>query len=379
MSIQLDATNINISSTNLTWNGQPIGGSGGVENPMLADLDCGGRDLTNIGNTADTSADLINQIYDSTDRTFNIIAVSRGVDTTFKGSLIVNSGSIISNGCRISGANTDFFSRVNMNEVINHLKTTNLYGPTNVYGNLVVASADPFLENTSVEIVLGQSGQFSLQKINGIGIDNVLTITDLLKIDAWLNLNLNNHSLDNCRAINNLSPIGGKCSKITTTDLSGLRQTAEMFGNNFATDYVGNLNFPALTLKPGDTFSLKMSGAITSSNNDRLSILGASNFGVTGQAVLFELNPIVVDAGSGSYWELEAEITIRSVGTNGTFLTSGNFQQFPDLSQTSNAVAGSGFTTTEVIDTTINNLWSVRYTGNIQALSCVQAVLTKLY
>ena len=134
-------------------------------------------------------------------------------------------------------------------------------------------------------------------------------------------------------------------------------------------DYVGDLNFPMNTLKAGDTFSLKMSGTITSANNDRLSIVGFSNVGDTGQTLLFELNPLVLDSGSGAYWELEIEITIREIGVNGKWLTSGNFQQCPDLSQISNALAGSGFTKVEPVDTTIDNLLSIRYTGNVQALA----------
>jgi hypothetical protein len=49
--IQMDATDINFSFTNLTWNGSAIGGGGGVQNPMVADLNCANFNLLNVGAT----------------------------------------------------------------------------------------------------------------------------------------------------------------------------------------------------------------------------------------------------------------------------------------------------------------------------------------
>ena len=108
-------------------------------------------------------------------KTQNITSAVAGVDTTFRGSLLVGS-SIANDACRLSGAGSTFYSRVN------HTGLTHLYGNTDCHGTNLI-----------------DVGTAGMQTLNVTG-------------------------------INGLTPTGGKCSKISTTDLSGLQFSKDMMG-----------------------------------------------------------------------------------------------------------------------------------------------------
>ena len=151
-----------------------------------------------------------------------------------------------------------------------------------------------------------------------------------------------------------------------------------MIGSVLGTDYVGVLTIAANTFKVGDSFNLKLSGNITCSNGDEVSIDGYNNFGTATQSILFTAGPTTLDSLTAGYWELEMEFTVRGINGVGLVLSSGNFGQFPSPNS-GNTIDGVGFNTTSVIDTTVDNTISVRYTGNIALFNCSQAILTKIY
>jgi hypothetical protein len=139
--------------------------------------------------------------------------------------------------------------------------------------------------------------------------------------------------LKNVRRINDLTPTGGVFSKISSTDLAGIQFDTDMVGGVQGTDFMGRMSFPANTIRIGDTYSLKLSGRMTSANGDGLRIKGLFNFSMT-QTVLFDAD-VSLDLLVDGHWEVEVEFTFR----DGTMLASGNFAQCPiDTNKSFNGV-----------------------------------------
>ena len=151
-----------------------------------------------------------------------------------------------------------------------------------------------------------------------------------------------------------------------------------MIGEVKDTDYKGSISFAPNELKRGDTFSPKMSGIMTSSNGDRMTIRGFMNFGPNQQRI-FEINPIALDSLNNGYWELELEFVMRLDGTSGQVLSSGNFQMCQNIASNNNSIAGTGYNGVEPLNTFSSNIFSVNYTGNIDSFICFQSVLTKIH
>ena len=141
---------------------------------------------------------------------------------------------------------------------------------------------------------------------------------------------------------------------------------------------IGTLSVPENTFKIGDTFFLKMSGKISSRNNDNLTIrLHANGNDIATTGLMTMKNS------TKRNWELYAYFVIRQIGGLGiAFLaTAGNFSYVADASTSFETYNYN--TITNVFDTTvINTLDVVCEWGQADPLNSIlssQTILTKLF
>lgn len=118
---------------------------------------------------------------------------------------------------------------------------------------------------------------------------------------------------------------------------------------------VGTLSVPANSFQVGDSFHLKVSGLISSKNNDDITITIRSN-GV----ILATTGLINLPQTTNKVWELEVDFTIRAIGAAGVANINTN-GQFIYNKDSANAVEGVGFSSTNntTFDTTILNTLEV--------------------
>ncbi len=118
---------------------------------------------------------------------------------------------------------------------------------------------------------------------------------------------------------------------------------------------VGTLSVPANSFQVGDSFHLKVSGLISSRNNDDITITIRSN-GV----ILATTGLINLPQTTNKVWELEVDFTIRAIGAAGVANINTN-GQFIYNKDSANAVEGVGFSSTNntTFDTTILNTLEV--------------------
>jgi hypothetical protein len=123
-----------------------------------------------------------------------------------------------------------------------------------------------------------------------------------------------------------------------------------LLGNLLGTG-VGTLSVPANAFQVGDSFHLKVSGLMSSRNNDDLTITVRSN-GV----ILATTGFINLPQTTNKVWELEVDFTIRSIGGAGlaNINTNGQFIYNKDAAL---SVEGIGFNSINntTFDTTITN------------------------
>lgn len=127
-----------------------------------------------------------------------------------------------------------------------------------------------------------------------------------------------------------------------------------VLGNLLGTG-IGTLSVPPNGFQVGDSFHLKVSGLISSKNNDDITITLRSN-GV----ILASTGLINLPQTTNKVWELEVDFTIRNIGVAGVanINTNGQFIYNKDASL---AVEGIGFSSTNntTFDTTILNTLEV--------------------
>jgi hypothetical protein len=343
--IQLDATDINFSSTNLTWNGQPIGGGGGggVENPMVSVLDCASNNIVNMGQ-------------------FN---------TNMNSFVIATEGSL-------SDLQTDTSAlqakTIYQTATLNETKFTSSVRCT---GSLKIESDTPaFDDNVSTQMLLGSSGVFTIEKMNGLSIDSVLTITDLLKINMWIDLNMRNNDIYNVSKINGLTPYGGVV--MSTSDAQPISATTtqtSLFAGATLTPLDG-LTVPANTFTIS-SYHFNMAGNISTNNGDTLT-LSLYNGGL--------LASLVVDltGSSNEFFELEADFSIRSIGGIGSARISTNFDfTYSDNGATAWRGSRNCTVNTTTFDTTISNTLDVRAQWSsasaANSIQCRQLILTRVF
>ena len=114
---------------------------------------------------------------------------------------------------------------------------------------------------------------------------------------------------------------------------------------------IGTLTVPSNGFNPGDSFTAKLAGFISTKNNHTIEIRIKS-----GAVVLATTGTITLPVMTGKSWELEANFTIRQVGSAGVaeIVTTGFYLYNKDGN---NALEGGDFTTinSTTFDTTVSN------------------------
>lgn len=166
--------------------------------------------------------------------------------------------------------------------------------------------------------------------------------------------------------INNLRPTGGVLAAVTTTDLSGIQFDTSMVGPIEGVDYIGSPILPVFQI--GDSYRLTMAGNHTSQKGDAVAIRCYLGFGTPTVRMLFEIRQGLDRKTDDGLWDIDCTITVR----RSTIISTGLFRQ----TQIQDAFEGVGFSSS--VSTPIDSLFSIRYTGNIETVTCTQAVLTKI-
>lgn len=122
---------------------------------------------------------------------------------------------------------------------------------------------------------------------------------------------------------------------------------------------VGSLTIPANTFQVGDSFRAKLSGHITCSNTQELTIVAQDGNGNT----LFSTGFIDLKTSTDGNWNLEVDFTIRSLGVTGGLVSAGVWSYVPNAAGQS--IEGSDFSTVGTLDTTINNTLEIIASFNL--------------
>lgn len=157
--------------------------------------------------------------------------------------------------------------------------------------------------------------------------------------------------------INNLTPVGGMCSGIS----DGLVISGGSVTSLLPTNYVGTLNFLSNSLNIGDVFHIVCAGTILTSNNDDDITIKIYLNGIALSTITTSM-----EAGSNTFFELEVDLQLRSIGTDSRIATNMdltfNKSPFDDFKGTRKSQLSA-------IDTTIDNLLSIscQFTGPLSS------------
>lgn len=121
---------------------------------------------------------------------------------------------------------------------------------------------------------------------------------------------------------------------------------------------VGSVTVPENTFQVGDSYRLKMSGHITCTNTQELTILVRSN-GVT----LASTGLIDLKTATDSHWLIEIDFTIRSIGAGGSLVSAGTWQYIADSGGQN--LEGENFSDVSSIDTTVSNTLEILASWNL--------------
>jgi hypothetical protein len=142
---------------------------------------------------------------------------------------------------------------------------------------------------------------------------------------------------------------------------------------------VGSLSVPANAFQIGDSFSVQMSGIISSVNNDTIRFKLKS-----GSVILGDSGLITLPTTTNKHWDLGVLFTIRSVGAAGVaqIMTSGALTYSKD---SSNAFEGQDFSSLNntTFDTTVPNTLDITVQwGSNNAINNIYSqifILNKIY
>lgn len=140
--------------------------------------------------------------------------------------------------------------------------------------------------------------------------------------------------------------------------------------NKNTDEYVGTNLILANTLKAGDIISIKAKGVISTASSAPTTTLKVK-FGATD---LISNSGTLTGSWNAIYFELNAEITIQSIGATGKAIIGGN-TLFKDATIISAGVQRALIGSEVTIDTTINNLLDMTYTWS--AASADNTITTK--
>ena len=344
--VEIGGNEIDLIATTVLINGVPISGAGLVQNPMTSILDC---DSNNIINMGPFNVDLNNFVI-ATEGSLSDLQTDTGA---------LQAKTIYQTATSTPVNETEFDSSVRCK------------------GSLKIESDAPFADDfVSTQMLLGASGVFTIEKMNGLSIDSVLTITDLLKINMWLDLNMRNKEIYNVSAINGLTPIGGVV--MSTSDAQPISATTtqtSLFAGATLTP-LGGLTVPANTFTIS-SYHFNMAGNVSTNNGDVLT-LSLYNGGL--------LASLVVDltGSTNEFFELEADFSIRSIGGIGSARISTNFDfTYSDSGATAWRGSRNCTVNTTTFDTTVSNTLDVRAQWSsasaANSIQCRQIILTKTF
>ena len=436
--IQLDATDINFQSTNLTWNSAPIGGGAGSQ--LTENLDLNGFDITGVGGT--TLNGLESEVVLLTAKTQNIEATLN--NTNMSGMLNMNSVLGNTTLSLTSGDGNLQFSRTEARTYGMRFTTLNTLQINKVCEKY-------FPNNASVEITIystiSQTQLFTPVTIQPTEIDTISTADGTYKyVDVnwklpagdWVYAHTVQDGLDPTPlkpvfvlptdllfienrttasptlifpelAIVQPSSWSGGMFEFTNDDQGTITTSDLSVDGNFSTPNVNDLtpiggkysqtgsdiiiantatetsilnsgfgSWDFNTFSAGDSYHLRCSGTIETDAKDQelqLQIkLGATVFHTTSYIALDDVKDT-------HPWELELDFSFRVVGLSGDLQSNSQFTYNKDNSQ--NDFRGWSTNDSAVIDTTVpqtltaSATWLAAAVGNIFITK--QFIITKTY
>lgn len=174
-----------------------------------------------------------------------------------------------------------------------------------------------------------------------------------------------------------ISTIGA--SKLFAQTSNSIPITATTVETTVIDGGVGTLSVPANAFQVGDSFSVQMSGIISSANNDTIRFKLKS-----GSVILGDSGLITLPTTTNKHWDLHVLFTIRSIGDPGIaqIMTSGALTYSKD---SSNAFEGQDFSSlnnTTFNTTTPNTLDITAQWGSNNAANNIYSqifILNKIY
>ena len=283
------STDINFQATNVTINSNDI-----LTNPLTAVLDCDSNNIVNMGQ-------------------FNIDMTSFVINTEGQlSTLQTDTGTL----------QTDVNNLETKTQLLTSSSTVSTFSKSlAVREFLTVAKVNPTLDsgNCSALFILdGGSGLFSIQKVNGSNIDELFRINTVAKIDMLVPLDMNNEAINNVTTINGITPVGGLYSGLS----DGALISGSLIGSLLpATGTPSNgLSVPANGFKVGDSFHLVCAGDIPVGDKDDIITITLNQDG----SQLAQLSVDMEDS-TNTFFELEADFQVRSIGVSGQIVTNFDF------------------------------------------------------
>ena len=229
------------------------------------------------------------------------------------------------------------------------------------------------------------SSSLNVQTIN----NNLITTSSLIcpeiktlatEIGVKNNINMNSNNLTNVGLINGSKVYTGRVYCETSTfAIAGQVSESNLI---MAGIYFGSISIPSNTFSKGDTFLIKFGGkfscivAQTFTLNIRLNFISAqpqlpspilASFNFTASATLTSVP-----------WNVEAVCSLRDIGATAIIFTDARFSYF-DASM-SGVLKGVGYNASTIINTTIENKFTVTYaTPNLSSMLISNILINKLY
>ena len=229
------------------------------------------------------------------------------------------------------------------------------------------------------ELMIGGYFWYSIVEKAKLTVDTIIintmqsTNTNILYNNT---IDMNGFNIINAQNINNIRPSGGVFSQSCLTPIVSLQTDLNLIGVAGSTQF-GTVTIPPNGFIAGDTFALKVGGAITCANGDTFILVLQ-----TTTSIFATFNITIDGALTNGFWELEVEFMIRSTGTTGnaSVVSNGNFTYINSVMFSK----GVGVNSVENVtfDTTVSNTLQILYTTgevSITNFTPTQISMTKLF
>ena len=194
------------------------------------------------------------------------------------------------------------------------------------------------------------------------------------------NINMNSNNLTNVGLINGSKVYTGRVYCETSTfAIAGQVSESNLI---MAGIYFGSISIPSNTFGKGDTFLIKFGGkfscivAQTFTLNIRLNFISAQP--QLPSPILASFNFTASSTLTNVPWNVEAVCSLRDIGATAIIFTDARFSYF-DASM-SGLLKGVGYNASTIINTTIENKFTVTYaTPNLSSMLISNILINKLY